>query len=107
MGRIPKRLLFTMIANNDFFSTINTNPYKFKHFGLRAFVMYVNGREIPSESLSIDPGHGKTTVMGYKTLFEGSGMHHSNSALQVTHDMHINGYFMFLFDLTPDLAASE
>jgi len=105
MGTIPKSLLFTMIANNDFLDTINTNPYKFQHFGLRTFVMYVNGSQIPSESLSIDPGHEKT-VMGYETLFEGSGFHHSNSGLQITHDMYINGYYMFLFDLTPDLAAS-
>ena len=68
MGRIPKRLLFTMIAN-DFLGTINTNPYKFQHFGLRSFAMYVNGRQIPSESLSIDPGH-ETTVMGYKTIWK-------------------------------------
>jgi hypothetical protein len=34
-------------------------------------------------------------------------MHHSNSGLQITHDMYINGYFMLLYDLTPDLAASE
>jgi len=45
--------------------------------------------------------------MAYNTLFEGSGIHHSNSGLQITHDMYINGYFMLLFDLTPDLAASE
>ena len=107
MGRIPKRHLFAMIANTDFLGAINTNPYQFEHFGLRTFVMYVKGRQIPSEPLAIDTGHEKTTVMAYKTLFEGSGIHHSNSGLQITHDMYISGYFMLLFDLTPDLAASE
>jgi hypothetical protein len=34
-------------------------------------------------------------------------MHHSNSGLQITHDMYIAGYFMLLFDLTPDRGASE
>jgi hypothetical protein len=51
--------------------------------------------------------HEKTSVMAYKTLFENSGIHDSNSGFQVTHDMFINGYFMLLFDLAPDLAASE
>jgi hypothetical protein len=51
--------------------------------------------------------HEKTSVMGYRTLFEGTGLHHSNSGLQITNDMYIAGYFMLLFDLTPDLAASE
>jgi len=68
MGRIHKRLLFAMIANNDFLGTIISNPYNFQHFGLRTFVMYVNGRQIPSEGLNIDPGHEKTTVMAYKTI---------------------------------------
>ena len=45
--------------------------------------------------------------MAYRTLFEGSGIHHSNSGLQITSEMYINGYFMLLFDLTPDRAASE
>ena len=69
--------------------------------------MYVNGRQIPSESLSMNMGHEKTFVKGYTTLFEGSGIHHWNSGLQITHDMYINGFFMILYDLTPDLAASE
>ena len=46
-------------------------------------------------------GHEKTSVMGYRTLFEGSGIYHSNSGLHIIH-MYINGYFMLLFDLTPD-----
>lgn len=41
--------------------------------------------------------------MGYT----GSGIHHSNSGLLITHDMYVNGYFMLLFDLAPDLVASE
>ena len=45
--------------------------------------------------------------MGYGTLFEGSGIHHSNTGLQIAHDIYINVYFMLLFDLTPDYGASE
>ena len=52
-------------------------------------------------------GHEKTSVEGYATLFECIGIHHSNSGLQITHDMYINEFCMILFDLAPDLAASE
>jgi len=45
--------------------------------------------------------------MGYRTLFGGSGIHHSNTGLQITPAKYINGYFMLVFDLTPDLAAFE
>jgi hypothetical protein len=107
IGRIPKRLLFTMLANKDIVGSLDTNPYKLQHFGLSNFAMFVNGKQIPGEGLKLDTGHEKTTVMGYKSLFQGSGIHHSNSGLQITHDMYINGYFMLLYDLTPDMAASE
>jgi hypothetical protein len=55
----------------------------------------------------MDIGHEKTTVLGYRTIFEGSDIHHSNAGLQITYDMFINGYFMLLGDLTPELSASD
>ena len=69
--------------------------------------MSVNGRQVPNETLTFDTGHEKTGVMAYKTLFDGSVIHHSSSGLQVTHDMFISGYIMLLFDVTPDLAAPK
>ena len=47
------------------------------------------------------------SVMGYRTLYEGFGIYHSNTGLLITHDMYINGYLMLLFDLTPDRGASD
>jgi hypothetical protein len=107
IGTIPKRLLFTMVNNTDFLGSFDTNPYNFRHYGLNYFALYVNGKQIPSEGLTRDMGHEKTSVMAYRTLFVGSGIHHSNSGLLVTHDNYIKGFFMLLFELTPDLAASE
>jgi len=52
-------------------------------------------------------GHEKTYVMGYRTLFEVSSIHHSNSGVQKTDDLYIIGHFMLLFDLTHDRGASE
>jgi len=50
--------------------------------------------------------HEKTSVIGYRALIEGSDTHHSNSGLQITHDMY-NGYFVLLYDLTLHRGASE
>jgi hypothetical protein len=107
LGVMPKRLVFTMVKNTDFLGSIETNPFYFRHYYLTSFTPFVNGRRIPSESLSLDMSHEKTSVMGYSTLFEGCGIHHSNTGLQITHDMFINGYFMLVYDLPPDMAASE
>ena len=61
---------------------------------------------MPSKGLSLDMDHAKTSVMGYGTLFEGSGVQHSNEGLQITYVMYINGYFMVLFDQMSDRCAS-
>jgi hypothetical protein len=100
LGPLPKRLLFTMVKNFDFLGLVTTKPYNFRHYYIRYFALHVNDRQIPAD-------HEKTSVMGYRTPFEGSDIHHSNSELQITHAMYINGYFMLLFDLTPDRSASE
>jgi len=84
-----------------------TNPFNFRHYDLDSFALYVNAKQIPSEGLSLEMGHEKTSVMGHRTLFEGSGIHHSNAGLHITHEMYIVGYFLLLFDLTADLSASE
>jgi len=107
LGALSKRLIFTLVINTDFLGSRNSNPYNLRHYALTNFKMYVNGRQIPSESLSLNTGHEKTSVKVYATLIEGIGIHHSNSGLQITHDMYINGFFMIVYYLTPDLAASE
>ena len=107
LGVLPKRLLFTMVKNTDFLGTADSNPFKFRHHDLEHFAMYVGGKQIPSEGLSLDMSNEKTSVKGYRTLFEGSGIHQSNSGLQITPAMYTNGFFMLVFDLTPDFAASE
>jgi len=105
-GPVPKRLLFTMAKNADFICTMYTNPYKFQHY-IIDFSLFVNGKQYPIEGLSLGVDHEKTSLMGYGTLFEGSGIHHSNAGHQITHDMLVNDYFMLLFDLIPDQGASE
>jgi len=96
-----------MIKIADFLGTMSTNPFYFCHYDLNHFSLYVSGKQVPPEGLTLDKSHEKIAIMGYRTLFEGSGIHHSNTGLQITPAKYINGYFMLVFDLTPDLAASE
>jgi len=96
-----------MVKNADFIVSLDTNPFNFRHYDLSHFTLFYNGKTIPSEGLLMNMGHEKTSVLTYNTLYEGSGIRHSNAGLQVTHDMFKAGYFMLLFALTPDRAASE
>jgi len=104
LGPVPKRLLFTMVKNAEFIGIMDTNPYKFQHYYISNFSLFVNGKQFPNESLSPGMHHEKTSVMGYKTLFEGKGIHHSNAGHQITHDMFVNGYFMLLLISHPTRA---
>lgn len=98
----PKRLLFNMVKNTEFLGSVNRNPYFSRLYELSYLALNMNGKQIPKEVLSSGMHHEKTSVMGYRTLFETSGIHHSKSGLQITHKMYMNGYFMLLFDLTRD-----
>jgi hypothetical protein len=50
LGVLPKRLLFTMVKNSDFLGSRTTNPYHFRNYNVTNVTMYVNGKQIPSES---------------------------------------------------------
>jgi len=86
---------------------MDTNPYKLRHYDISDFSLFVNGKQIPNEGLSLGMDHENTSLIVCRTLFERSGIHHSNAGHQITHDMFINVYFMLLFDLTPDWGAPE
>jgi len=96
-----------MVKYTEFLVSVTMIPYHFRHYDLSSFALNVNGRQVSTQGLSLGMDHEKTSVMGYRTPFEVSGIYHSNSGLQITHDMYINGYLMLLFDLAPGRAASE
>jgi hypothetical protein len=107
LDNVSKRLMFTMLRNTAYLSSMDSILYNFRRSDMNYFSIFVNGKHFPNGGLSLDMGHEKTSIMGYSTLFEGSVIHHSNSGLQITHDMYISGYFILLFDLTADRAASR
>ena len=107
LGVLTKRLLFTMVKNTDFLGSMATNPYNLRHYDINYFSLHVNGRQVPTEGLSLDMEHETSFVMDYRTLFEGVGIHHSNSGLNITPYMYRNSYFMLPFDLTPDRARQR
>jgi len=59
---LPKRLIFAMVKNTDVLGSRISNSYNLCHYDLTSFTMYVNGRQIPSESLSLYMGDQKKSV---------------------------------------------
>ena len=72
-----------MINNADSNGSVDTNPYKLRYYDITEFSLYVNGKLVPSEGLTLEMDHEKTSVMTYGTLFEVSGIHPSNSGVQI------------------------
>jgi len=66
--RIPKRLLFTMVKNTDFNGSLNSNSYKFQHYDISYFSLFLNGKQFPKEGLILGIDHEKRSVMVYRTL---------------------------------------
>jgi len=107
LGPVPQPLLFTMVKNADIIGTMDTNPYKFQHYDISDFSLFVKGKQYDKEGLSLGMDFEKTSVMGYRTLFEGSGIHQLNAGHQITHDMFVNINFMLLFVIIPDRGVSD
>jgi hypothetical protein len=63
---------------------MDKNPYTFRHYDISHFSLLVNSTHIPSGGMALETGLEKTTVMGYRSLFEASGIRHSNMGIQYT-----------------------
>jgi len=88
LGPVPKRLLFTMFKNTESIGPLNANSYKFRHYDISDFSTFLNGKHFPINCRSLGMDQEKTSVVGYRTLFESSGIHDSKSGLQITHDIY-------------------
>ena len=47
-----------MIKYSDFNGSVDTNSYNFKHY-ISEFSLYVNGKRVPNEGLTLDMDHEK------------------------------------------------
>jgi hypothetical protein len=70
LGTLTKRLYFIFTKTRDILDSIDTNPFQFRHYDISHFARFVNGKLIPSGGFHLHTGHEKTTVMGYRSLFE-------------------------------------
>ena len=40
-----------MVKNTDFLGIADSNPFKFRHYDLEHFALYVDGKQIPCEGV--------------------------------------------------------
>lgn len=106
VGKLPNVLLFTIVENEAYTGSKTKNPFNFKHSNLSHFSLYVNGVQVPNQVIETDFA-GKQYTRAYRTLFTGTGIHHSDNGHQISLNAIANGFFLLAFDLTADGAAYD
>ena len=104
LGQVPIRLLLTLVENTAFNGSYKKNPFRFQHFDASQVGVYVNGESTPSKALQLNYDQSQY-LMGYMSLFHGTGQLFHDKGLQISRDEYPNGYCMYAFDLSPDLSS--
>jgi len=53
-----------MFKNTVFIGSLDKNTYKFQHYDICDYPLLVNGKQFPSDGLSLGMDHEKMSVMG-------------------------------------------
>ena len=102
-GQLPTRIVIGCVDNNSFNGAFHKNSFNFKHFNLTQLKIYLDGQQ---QSLKpIEPNFAANKyILAYSTLFSGSGKLQKDEGIDITRTDYSNGYALYAFDLTPDLA---
>ena len=104
LGQLPTRVVIGCMDNNSFNGAFHKNPFNFKHFNLTQLKIYLYGQQ---QSLKpIEPNfEANNYIMAYSSLFSGTGKLQKDEGIDTMLIDYGNGYALYAFDLTPDLAG--
>lgn len=103
LGQLPRRLVVGLVTNKAFNGDLEVSPFQFEHFNLNYLSLYVDGDQYPSKPLTPNYDAG-LYLRSYMSLFEGTGMMNADRGHGINRDAYKDGYVLYAFDLTPDMA---
>lgn len=106
LGQIPKRCIVGMVDSQAFNGSQKFDPFNFQHFNYNYLALYIDSTQIPARPLTPD-FKNKQYIRSYYTLFEGTGIHFSDTGNGISYGDYPNGYCLAVFDLTSDLSCNE
>lgn len=106
LGQIPKRCIIGMVDSIAFNGKIDKNPFNFQHFNYNYLALYIDSTQIPAKPLTPD-FKKKQYIRSFYTLFEGSGIHFSDTGNGISYERYPDGNCLAVFDLTTDLSCNE
>lgn len=102
-GQLPRRVVVGLVSNSAYNGKVGENPFNFDHFKLNYLSLYVGGDQFPKKPLT--PSFTNDQFLrSYMTLFEGTGMINADRGHGIDREGFKNGYALYAFDLTPDMA---
>ena len=103
LGQLPRRLVVGLVSNRAFNGDVSVSPFQFQDYNLNYLALHLDGEQYPSKPLT--PNYaGDQFLRAYMTLFEGTGMLHADRGHGIDRSNYKNGYVLYAFDLTPDMA---
>jgi len=102
LGQMPTRIVVGCVDNDAFNGSYRKNPFHFKHYHLNHLALHLDGQSEPIKPLS--PHFPRQTVRAFTSLFSGTGKLFKDEGIDIDREDYIDGYTLYAFDLTPDLA---
>ena len=106
LGQLPRRVVVGLVSNRAFNGSLKCNPFNFQHFDLNHLSLYAGGLQYPNKPLKPD-FESNLYLRSYMTLFEGTNLLNADKGHGITRDSYKNGYTLYAFDLTPDMAEGS
>lgn len=105
-GQLPTRLVIGMVDNDSFNGAYDKNPYNFKNYNLNQIKIFLDGQQ--QHIRPLEPNFtANQTIKSYMSLFSGTGKNQKDEGNDITREDYGNGYSLYCFDLTPDLAEND
>ena len=106
LGNVPQRIIIAMVDTDAYNGTLRKNPFNFKHYNANFLGLYLDGEQIPSRPLKLNynTADGLNDIMGYYSLFTGTGKSFHDSGNQISREEYSRGNTLYCFNITPDLS---
>lgn len=105
LGQAPQRISIAFVDSASFNGSFKLNPFNFQHFD-HNYLSVATDASVHIQPLK--PNYvDKLYVSAYNTLFNATGIAHSDSGSNISRDEFANGFNISVFDLTPDISSHE
>lgn len=106
IGQLPSRIILGFVSNEAYNGQNNKNPFKFSHYDLDYLCVLNGGQMLPPKPYQ-PKFENNLYARCYLGLFTDLNRYHTSPNININFSEYKDGYTLYAFDLTPDLASAE